>query len=202
MQPVDVSIHGWPIGPVPIGIGILSLVIFVNIVRGKTKLNRDNTICPIGLAPLIVVLVAYVIGIHDRADLSLNVVFVAGVAGTVLAFLLSAIIHRKAGIPIWGKWILFKDLRTTALLKRLVAALVLPTMFLVPAMIFGSEFFTYTECSTALCVATSIAAGSNLSALGILWMLTFLFSFFAMAWALTAKELANRLLSAILKKEL
>ncbi len=196
MEPVDVSIHGWPLGPVPIIASIYSVVVFIGILSGRKKLNSNNTICPFGVASLIIVLSAALFGIRDRGDLSRSVILYAGAAGIVVSTILSATIHRKADVPILHEWVRFESLTTK---KILVALLYMGAFILV---LYGldalfPESLSDAKCNTGKCVNAAIAFGSNLYAACLIWLLTWLFSLLGMISALHAKELVLRAFSLV-----
>jgi hypothetical protein len=196
MEPVDVSIHGWPLGPVPLVASIYSAIVFISILSGKRKLNRDNTVSPIGVAALIVVLCAVLLGIHDRADLSRSIIVTAGVAGIILSIALSAMIHRKAGVPILHEWVRFESLPTKKILIAFLYMIPLILLFYGLDALFP-DALRDPKCNTLKCRGAAMAFGSNLSAAGLLWLATWLFSLLGVVGALHAKELLLRIHSLI-----
>lgn len=193
----DVSIHGLPLGPVPIVVSLYSLFVFIRILRGKAKLNRDNTVCPLGFVPLVVALGAAFLGIRDRGDLSGSIHIISGGAGIIMSFIFSSMIHKKAKIPIWHRWVSYEALPTKELIKQLAYALALVAAIIWFDAVMGPELQMREKCSTGPCRIVAIAFGSNLSAAGELWMTTFIFSIIGMPIMLTARELISRLLLSI-----
>lgn len=197
MESTDVSIHGWPIGPVPLGVGVISMLIYIDILRRKKPLNRDNTFSPIGFAPLIVVFASMLIGVVERKDLSGLTVILAGIAGIAISVLLSAILHAKVGVPLWEKWVKVKSISTKEIAARFLWATVAVVVLIAQPLLFAS-YMQSTKCNARLCEIAAVAMGSNLSASGLLWILTIIFSLFGVAWLLYAVELVNRMLTAVL----
>ena len=202
MEPIDVSIHGWPIGPVPLAVGIYSLFVFFNILRGKTPLSSDNTISPLGFGPLIVAIAAIFFGVQKREDLSGSIEIWAGLAGIVIGFVLTAIMHHKVGVPIWGKWIKLNSLSTREVLVRFLYASIAMSVLFIQSLFFGTSYLQSTKCDANFCEAVAVAVGSNLSASGLLWLTTIIFSFFGLGWLLLSRELFHRLFLALLHHKL
>jgi hypothetical protein len=192
MEPVDVSIHGWPLGPVPIIASIYSAMVYFRILSGKTKINSSNTICPFAVSSIIIVMGAAFLGVRERDDLSGSVILAAGAAGTVVSIILSALIHRKAGIPILREWILYDSLPTKRILTGLLGiGIMLLVFFGLDALL--SEAISDQKCNTGKCVNAAITFGSNLYAAGPLWLTTWLFSLLGMMGALHGRELLRRI---------
>lgn len=190
MNATDVSSHGWPLGPVPIAIGIWSFVELARILIRNKKATAYSVLSVYGLSPIIVTLGYFALGVLARDDLSLRVLAIGSALSAMLSVTLHGLIGRVSDAPALGAWFpQLKKLPNTNLVKLVFCLLFLLSVFFVLFALFGPGS---TECTTPRCRYGAILLGNNLSA-GLLMWVVFTISGFALPLFLaSAYELARR----------
>lgn len=185
----DASMHGLLLGPVPIVLGVWSLVEFVKILVKSKRVTHSNALSVYGLSPLVVILGCFAIGVVAREDLSVRILAAGSVVSGILALVLHGVIWRSIGAPDLDAWFATGKLSTKSLLKRVLISLLLLSGFFIPLYLFG---LGRAECTTGPCRAAAILIGSNLGAGGLMWLVFIVCGFVVSALIASALELASR----------
>jgi hypothetical protein len=168
MNATDVSSHGWPLGPVPIAVGIWSFVELVRILSRNKKPTASSVLAVYGLSPIIVTLGYFAMRVVARDDLSLRVLAIGSAFSVILALALHEWIGRISDATSLSAWFAFrKKVRSTRLVKGVFGALFLLSWPFVLFALFGPGS---AECTTSRCRAGAILLGSNLSAGLLMWI--------------------------------
>jgi len=183
--------YGWPIGPFPLIAFAWGLWAFLKVVLGRRKLDRNNTVAPFALSPMIIVIAAALLGIRDRAQLSPRVEIWALVACGVLEFALLLVMHARSRVKLLGKWKAMDDHTVIELVFRLMAASMgFAVLVLLPNYLFPDASSDST--CTRLCISAAYLVGSNTHAAGLLWTSLTVFGLFVCMFIICSWELVKR----------
>ncbi len=163
----DASIHGLFLGPVPIALGIWSFVEIARILSKNKKATRYSILSAYGLAPVIIVLICFAMGVVARDDLSVRVLAIGSALSGILAFALHGLIWWSTGDPLPSSWFAEGELAASLLRKRIYTFLFLLSCFFVPFLVFG---LGSSSCITRACRSAAILFGSNLGAGLVMWL--------------------------------
>jgi hypothetical protein len=182
MNAIDSSIHGLFLGPVPIALGVWSFVEIARILSKKKKATQYSILWAYGLAPTIIALICFAMGVVARDDLSVRVLAIGSAISGVLAFTFQGMMWWRTDVPLPSSWFAEGKLPVNLLIKRIVIILFLLSCIFVPLTVFG---LGKSECTTSSCRSAAILFGSNLRAGLVMW-LVFAACGFLVSWFLAS----------------
>lgn len=192
MDVSDSSIHGLPLGPVPIVLGIWSAVLLVLMFTRTLKINRNNVMAVYGLSPIVPTLLFLTIGGDARGDLSFGRLLVGSVGSAAVAILLHGILWLRTDVPPLGVWYDWRSLPVLILLKRFLASSIL-FLFVFAFLMFTG--LSETKCATGYCRGAAIMFGSNLSSGAGMWLVSSIAGFGLSLSLANAAELFRRMIA-------
>jgi len=166
----DVSIHGLAFGPVLVIVGALSAYhYFANLIH-PSRITNSAAVPALGLAPTIVVLTAYFLGVRERSDITFSGIVECVAATSLLTIVLVLSISAITGYDFPGSWRRPLKRSNWLLFKGLVVMALIFMGMLGSLWWLGDAGLQDPKCYPGQCSVGAIAFGSNLRAPGLLWL--------------------------------